>query len=59
LDYGQVNYLRGDGVQVEVEHEIQVSEGGSFLKIYAVNDDWFPHAIDVDVEIEVEEDREE
>jgi hypothetical protein len=54
-DYGGVDSVRGEGVQIVLNHEIEVRQGGSCLKVYAVNDDYYDHSVDVDVEIQVEQ----
>lgn len=53
-DYGQVDSVRGDDVQIVLNHVIVEDPGGSWLKVHATNDDWYDHAINVDIEIEVE-----
>lgn len=53
-DYGQVDSVRGDGVQIVLNHVIHAATGGVYLKIHASNTDWYDHAIDCDIEIEVE-----
>lgn len=52
-DYGQVDYVVGDDDSKRLEHHLVVDTGGSFLKVYAVNDDFYEH--DVDVQIMIEE----
>jgi len=54
-DYGQVDTVRGDGVQIVLDHVVLSAAGGAYIKVYAANTDYYDHAIDVDVEIEVEE----
>jgi hypothetical protein len=51
-DYGQVDYLVGDDTKKEVLHEVEVAEAGSYLKVYADNQDFFDHAVDVQIMIE-------
>ncbi len=51
-DYGQVDYVVGEGEQKSMDHGISVAEAGSYLKVYAVNDDFYDHAVDVQMEIE-------
>lgn len=53
-DYGQVDSVRGDGEQIVLNHVIHVAAGGVYLKVHADNTDWYDHAIDLDVEIEVQ-----
>jgi len=52
-DYGQVDYIVGDDVLKELFHDVEVSEGGAYLKVYADNDDAYPHTVDVQVFIEL------
>jgi hypothetical protein len=54
-DLGQVDYLIGDGIQLTLEHEVQCKERGSYLKVYAYNTDYFDHAINVQMIIEVDD----
>ena len=54
-DYGQVDYIRGEGDEKTLEHEVDVREGGSYLKVYAVNEDYYDHDIDVQMTIEPKE----
>jgi hypothetical protein len=54
-DFGQVDYLRGDGVQVTVLHTIDVTPAGAYLKVHADNSDWYDHMVDVDLQILVED----
>ena len=56
-DYGQVDYVVGDGTKKELDHELEVRAAGSFLKVYAQNDDYYPHDIDVQMTIEQKERR--
>jgi len=51
-DYGQVDYIVGDDVLKDLEHEVEVPGGGAYLKVYADNDDAYPHSIDVQMFIE-------
>jgi len=53
-DYGQVGRLVGDGQTKILEHSVDQREGGSFLKVRAVNNDWYDHGVNVEVEIEVD-----
>jgi hypothetical protein len=56
-EYGQVDYVVGDGDSKHLEHEVEVKEGGSYFKVYAVNDDFYAHDVDVQMEIEISERR--
>jgi len=52
-DYGQVDYLVGDGIQLDLHHEVPQPVGGSYLKVYADNQDFYPHDVNVQLEIEI------
>jgi len=54
-DYGQVGLVRGDGVQIVLDHVVAGVAAGAYIKVYASNGDFFDHAVDVDIEIEVED----
>ena len=54
-DYGQAEAIRGDGVSIILHHVIGVFAGGAFLKVHATNNDFYDHAVDVQIEIDVEE----
>jgi len=51
-DYGQVDYIIGDGDAKDMLHSVEMPEGGSFLKVHAINSDAFDHDIDVQMEIQ-------
>jgi len=51
-DYGQVDYVVGDDVQKNLDHEVEILEGGAYLKVHADNDDSYPHSVDVQMFIE-------
>lgn len=53
-DYGQVDYLRGEAIQITIRHQIEASPAGTYLKVFADNTDFYDHTVDVDIEIEVE-----
>lgn len=36
-DYGQVDFVAGNSEVVDMRHEVEVPQGGSYLKIYADN----------------------
>lgn len=44
--YGEEYWLAGDNEQKSIEHEVEVSSAGSYIKIYAQNEDGFDHTID-------------
>jgi len=52
-DYAATPYIVGDGETVEGPDESLVREMGSWLKVYAVNEDSFEHTIDVDITIDM------
>jgi hypothetical protein len=52
-DQGQVDYVVGDNDQIIVEHDVHVDQAGSYIKVYAWNDDIFNHAIKVIAEVEL------
>ncbi len=54
-DYGQVDYVSGNDDTKIMQHEVDISESGSFLKVYCENYDTFVHSIDVQIEIEIKE----
>jgi len=54
---GQVDYLVGDGDIKIVRHDLEIDEGGTYLKVHAYNQDWYDHAIDVQIEIDLVSDR--
>lgn len=51
-DYGQVDYVTGENDAKDMQHEVEQSEGGSYLKVYANNTDYYAHDIDVQITIE-------
>jgi len=54
-DYGQVDYVVGNDDTKDMQHNVEVQESGSYLKVYAVNSDTFDHSIDVQIDIEEKE----
>lgn len=54
-DYGQVDYVRGEGCSLTLAHVVEAKEGGMWLKVHADNTDYYDHAIDVQMELEVEQ----
>lgn len=52
-DYGQVDYVVGEGEQKRLGHTVEIAERGMWLKVWAVNDDFYDHAVDVQMTIEV------
>ncbi len=51
-EYGQIDYITGDNETKRLRHSSIITEGGSFLKVYAKNNDNFDHTIDVQIIIE-------
>jgi len=49
---GQVSYLVGEGETKWLEHGVVVSDIGSYLKVHAYNQDWYDHAVDVQITLE-------
>jgi hypothetical protein len=56
-DYGQVDYIVGDDIKKMLLHEVDVNESGTYLKVYAKNDDFSDHGVDVQVTIDTRERR--
>lgn len=52
-DYGQVDYLAGDGEQLRLDHDVLVAEAGSYLKVWALNSDFYEHAVNVQMTLEI------
>jgi hypothetical protein len=52
-DYSPIDYLVGDDDTKDIDHQAPVAERGTWLKIYAVNDDWYDHAVDVQLTIDI------
>jgi hypothetical protein len=50
---GQVDYVVGDDCSKTVDHEVEQPEGQTFLKVHAVNQDFDPHGVDVQITVEV------
>jgi hypothetical protein len=53
-DYGQADYIVGNDDTKEMRHEVEVDEGGTYLKVHGTNTDAFDHTLDVQVEIEID-----
>ena len=53
-EYGQVSYLTGDDEQKSIKNNTIIREHPSWLKVYAVNEDFNDHTIDVQVDITIE-----
>jgi len=51
-DFGQVDYVVGDDTKKEILHELEVAEAGTYLKVHGENQDYFDHAVDVQILIE-------
>lgn len=50
--YGEDSYLVGDDELKNFPHEIDVSEQGTYIKVYGNNTDSFDHTLDAQVIIE-------
>lgn len=50
-DYGQVDYIVGNADDKDMDHEVFIEEAGGFLKVYADNQDYFEHLVDVQIYI--------
>jgi len=48
--------LIGEGQQKAIEHHVRVETVGSYLKVHATNDDWYDHAVDVQITIDTIDD---
>jgi len=48
-EYSATDTLVGDGDAKDLETELDQPLGGTWLKVYAVNDDWYQHAVDVQI----------
>ncbi len=51
-DYGQVAYVVGNDEVCDMQHEVESDSGGSWIKVYANNSDYYEHAVNVQVFIE-------
>lgn len=52
-DFGQATYLRGDGQDLDLLHQIICPVTAHTIKLYADNTDFYAHAIDTQIEIDV------
>ena len=55
MEYGQIDYIIGDGDSKDMRHEVDVPHANSWLKVYAENDDYYAHEIDVQITLEQKE----
>ena len=53
-ELGQVDYLTGEDEVVEIDHEIKVAHSNSWVKVWADNLDFNPHAVSVQIKIDTE-----
>jgi len=53
-DYGQVDWIKGNNTKKELRHNVEQKEASSYLKVFADNEDYFPHKVDVQMFIEIE-----
>jgi len=49
---GYSEYITGDNNTVEIECSIEVPEAGTYVKVYATNEDVYEHTVDVQAIIE-------
>ena len=54
-EYGQVDYVVGDGDSKDLLHDVAVEEAVSWLKVYADNEDYSPHQVDVQITLDPKE----
>lgn len=52
-DYGQVDYVVGEDTQLDMSHSVREVQAGAWLKVRAVNADFFEHAVNVQMTIEI------
>lgn len=52
-DYGQVDYIVGDDTKKELQHEVDVIDRVTFLKVHALNEDFSDHNVDVQMTIDI------
>lgn len=52
---GQVDYVVGEGVEKRLLHSLAVDGSGSYLKVHGYNQDFYDHAVDVQMTIEPKE----
>jgi len=48
----QVGYVVGEDQVKDLYHDVEVSSRGSYLKVHAYNQDYYDHAVDVQMFIE-------
>ena len=51
-DYGQVDYVCGNNLKIDMGHEVEIKIAGTYLKVYADNTDYFEHSVSVRMYIE-------
>ena len=51
--HSPMSYLVGDGEQVRLEHQVDIPESGTWLKIYATNTDFYDHQVNAQIEIDL------
>jgi hypothetical protein len=52
-DYSPIDYLVGDDDTKDLDHQAPVHERGTWLKVYATNADYYSHAVDVQLTIDI------
>jgi hypothetical protein len=50
---GHVGYITGDDERKEMKTEVEMHEGGYYLKVFADNSDTYEHTIDAQITIEL------
>jgi len=51
-ELGQVDYIVGDNDAKEMQHTLIVNESGYYIKVYADNQDYYDHDVDVQITID-------
>jgi hypothetical protein len=49
---GQVDYVVGNNDSKDLEHTVELRQSGLYAKVHADNDDFYAHAVDVQLTIE-------
>lgn len=52
-DCSQAAAVHGDGQDLDLQHQVTIPTTANTLAVYAANTDWYDHAVDVQVGIEV------
>jgi len=54
-EYAATDTLKGDGETKDLETDLPQPLGGTWLKVYAANTDWYDHAVDVLLTVDLAE----